>query len=142
MDETKKNYEAIVIVSCKNTGDNVTAILGKLKRLVEDNAELKSFDEWGKRKLAYPIEKETEGYYALFNFISEGKFPKEFVRICRITDGIVRVMVVKCSVKKKRVEKKKPVEEREEAFEPESSGNSKAEGNVEVEASVPETVPE
>jgi len=105
MDETKKLYEAMVIISCKCGGEGITAIVEKLKKLIEEHAELKSSKEWGKKKLAYPINKETEAYYVLFEFVSESAFPEEFMRICRITDGVFRAMVVKHVVKKK----KKPV---------------------------------
>ena len=89
----EKKYEALVVVSCKIGGDNVSSVIEKLKKLVEDNAALSSVDEWGKRKLSYPINKENEAYYVLFTFVSGRKFPEEFIRICRITDGIIRAMV-------------------------------------------------
>ena len=56
---------------------------------------LGSVDEWGKRKLAYLINKESEGYYVLFNFISESEFPAELDRIYKITDGILRSLIVR-----------------------------------------------
>ena len=98
--EVVKKYEALVIVSCKNGGDAVSTIIEKLKKLIESNASLDSLDEWGKRKLAYDINKEKEAYYVLFTFTSKSDFPAEFIRICRITDGIVRAMVTTCFVKK------------------------------------------
>ena len=98
--ELEKKYEALVIISCKSGGDGVSSIIEKLKKLVEDNAIVESVDEWGKRKLAYPINKESEAYYVLFTFVSERKFPEEFVRICRITDGAIRSMVTSYIVKK------------------------------------------
>lgn len=98
--ELVKKYEALVIISCKNGGDAVSSIIEKLKKLIESNAMLESVDEWGKRKLAYDINKEKEAYYVLFTFESKSDFPAEFVRICRITDGAVRAMVTNCLVKK------------------------------------------
>ena len=102
MEETKKSYEALVIISCRSGGDGVTTIVDRLKSLISERAELGECKEWGKKKLAYPINKEPEAYYVLFNFISESDFPAEFVRICRITDGILRAMVVKCVQRKKK----------------------------------------
>ena len=67
----------------------------KFKELIEKNAVLDSFDDWGKRKLAYMINKEPEGYYVLFNFISGPDFPAELDRIYKITDGILRSLIVK-----------------------------------------------
>ena len=108
MEETKKIYESMVVISCKCGGDGISAIIDKLKKLIEDEegAELTSFNEWGKRKLAYLINKESEAYYVVFNFVSNSKFPAEFSRICRITDGILRSVVVKCISKKKKERKK------------------------------------
>lgn len=108
MEETKKLYESMVVISCKCGGDGISAIVDKLKKLIEDeeSAELTSFNEWGKRKLAYLINKESEAYYVVFNFVSDSKFPAEFSRICRITDGILRSVVLKCISKKKKERKK------------------------------------
>lgn len=100
--ELEKKYEALVIISCKDGGDGVSAIIEKLKKLIEGSAKLGSVDEWGRKKLAYPINKENEAYYVLFTFTSSSEFPAEFIRICRITDGVVRAMVTKLIVKKSR----------------------------------------
>ena len=51
-------------------------------------------EEWGKRKLAYAINYITEGYYVLISFTSAPEFPKELDRILRITDGVIRSMIV------------------------------------------------
>ena len=108
MEETKRRYESMVMISCRRGGDGIDAIVAKLKKLIEDeeSAELVSCDEWGKKKLAYPVNKEVEAYYVLFNFISNSKFPAEFNRICGITDGILRSMIVKLVEKKKKAPKK------------------------------------
>ena len=127
MEETKRRYESMVMISCKCGGDGIDAIVGKLKKLIEDeeSAELVSCDEWGKKKLAYPVNKEIEAYYVLFNFISDSKFPAEFSRICGITDGILRSMIVKLVEKKKKAPKRAPKRARAESTEsPEKSENS------------------
>ncbi len=101
---SKANYEAVVIFSVKNGEDKAKALVEKFKALIEANGTLDSVDEWGKRKLAYPINYETEGYYALYTFEAEPEFPAEFERVISITDDAVRTMVVK-------VEKTAAVEE-------------------------------
>ena len=50
--------------------------------------------DWGKRRLAYPINKENEGVYTLINFTSEADFPAELDRVYKITDGVLRSMIV------------------------------------------------
>ena len=87
-------YEAVVVFSVKN-GDDVSALVEKFKALIEKSGTLESVDEWGKRRLAYLINDEAEGYYVLYNFESALEFPAELERIARITDGILRSLVVK-----------------------------------------------
>lgn len=88
-------YEAVVVLSVKNGDEATQSLVAKFKALVEANGTLESVDEWGKRKLAYEIDDEAEGYYILFNFESEPAFPAEFERIANITDGVLRSLVVK-----------------------------------------------
>lgn len=88
-------YEAVVVLSVKNGDEATQSLVAKFKALIEANGTLESVDEWGKRKLAYEINDEAEGYYVLFNFESEPAFPAEFERIANITDGVLRSLVVK-----------------------------------------------
>ncbi len=89
-------YESIIIFSVdKKTDEDVQALVEKFKALIEKNGTLESVDEWGKRKLAYLINDEAEGYYVLFNFECEPAFPAEFERVAGITDGVLRSIVVK-----------------------------------------------
>lgn len=112
---SKVNYEAVVIFSVKN-GDDVSALVEKFKALIEANGTLDSVDEWGKRKLAYPINYENEGYYVLYTFESEPEFPAEFERIVNITDDAVRVLIVKVENKAEEA-KAETAETAEEAAE-------------------------
>jgi small subunit ribosomal protein S6 len=89
------SYEAMIVFSLNNGDEGINELLEKFKALVEDNGTLESVDEWGKRRLAYPINDEPEGYYALFNFTSEAQFPAELERIVSITDGVLRSLVIK-----------------------------------------------
>lgn len=95
MSNVKAAYETVVVFSLKNGEEAVLALVQKFKELIEKNAVLDSVDEWGKRKLAYLINKESEGYYVLFNFTSEAEFPAELDRIYKITDGILRSLIVR-----------------------------------------------
>ena len=89
------NYETVMIVSMKKGEEGIQAIVEKFKALIEKHATLKNVDEWGKRKLAYLINDEAEGYYVLFNIECEPAFPAEFQRVAGITDGVLRSIVVK-----------------------------------------------
>lgn len=88
-------YEAVLVLSVKNGDEAAQSLQEKFKALIEANGTLESVDEWGKRKLAYEINDEAEVHYVIFNFDSEPAFPAEFERIAGITDGVLRVLVVK-----------------------------------------------
>ena len=89
------NYEAMLVFSVKESEDAAKALVEKFKALEEKNGTVESVDEWGKRKLAYAINYETEGYYTLFNFSSEPEFPAELSRVLNITDGVLRSLIIK-----------------------------------------------
>ena len=88
-------YEAGVIFSVKNGEEATTALKEKINDLIAKNGTIESVDDWGKRRLAYLINDEAEGYYVFYNFESEPSFPAELERIVKITDGVLRVMVIK-----------------------------------------------
>lgn len=88
------NYESMVVFSVKDGEEAVEALVAKFRSLIESNAELTNVDEWGKRKLAYDINYESEGYYVIYNFVSKPDFPAELNRILNITDGVLRSIVI------------------------------------------------
>ena len=89
------NYETMFVLSVANGEEATATMVEKVKALVSANGTLDSVDEWGKRKLAYAIDDETEGYYVLMNFACEPAFPAELDRVCKITDGILRTLIIK-----------------------------------------------
>ncbi len=68
--------------------------MDKFKSLIEANGTNVEVEDWGKRRLAYPIEDQTEGVYTLVRFESKPEFPAELDRIYKITDGIMRSIIV------------------------------------------------
>lgn len=80
----------MAVYSLKNGEDGVKALNDKFKALIEANGTMESVDEWGKRKLAYEIDDQTEGYYVLYTFTSKPDFPAELDRVFKITDGVMR----------------------------------------------------
>ncbi len=88
-------YESIFIINPELGEDNTKAIVEKFKGLLESSAQLESIDEWGKRKLAYPIDDINDGYYVMLNFSAEPEFPRELERIYKITDGVLKYLVIK-----------------------------------------------
>ncbi len=91
----KANYETVMVLSMKLGEDGINAIIEKFKGIIERHATLQNVDEWGKRRLAYLINKESEGYYVLMDFESDAEFPAELDRRYKITDGILRSLIIK-----------------------------------------------
>ena len=89
------NYETVMVVTLKKGEEAVQNVVERFKTLIEQNATLKNVDEWGKRKLAYLINKEAEGYYVLFEFESTAEFPTELDRKFRINEDVIRSMIIK-----------------------------------------------
>lgn len=88
-------YESIFIINTELGEENVKALVEKFKGLLESSAQLENIDEWGKRRLAYPVNDLNEGYYVLVNFTADSSFPRELERIYKITDGIIKYMIIK-----------------------------------------------
>ena len=93
MAKKSASYELMVVISLSKGEEAVQNIWTKIKTLIEKNAELGEVDEWGKRKLAYPINYETEAYYIVAQFASAPEFPAELDRVLYITDGVLRSMI-------------------------------------------------
>ncbi len=89
-----EKYEAMVVFSVKNGEEQVQNLVAKFTDLIKANGELINVDEWGKRKLAYDINYESDGYYVVYTFTSKTDFPAEFERIINITDGVLRSLVL------------------------------------------------
>ena len=93
MAKVTADYEAMVVFSTKIGEDAIKALVEKFKSLIETNGTLIEVEEWGKRKLAYLINYEFEGFYVLYKFSSKPDFPAEFDRVMNITDGIMRSLI-------------------------------------------------
>ncbi len=89
-------YELVVIVAPNLTEEEVKATEEKVKAVITDNSGvIDNVDDWGKRRLAYEINDFNEGFYYLVNFSSNPELPKELDRILRISDNVIRHMIVK-----------------------------------------------
>ena len=85
-------YETMLVTSAALDEEASTALVGKFKSLIEANGTIDSVDEWGKRRLVYPINDEVEGDYTVIQFTSEPSFPAELERVYKITDGVLRFL--------------------------------------------------
>ncbi|MBQ6717269.1 MAG: 30S ribosomal protein S6 [Clostridia bacterium] len=88
-------YEVALVLSVANGDEAVNALKEKFNDLIAKNGTVENVDEWGKRRLAYPINDETEGYYVFTTVTCEPNVPAELERIAGITEGVLRIMVIR-----------------------------------------------
>ena len=90
-----KAYELLFIVAPSTDEETRANTMNRIQGVITSaEGSVDNVDEWGKRKLAYPIKDETDGYYVLINFSSEVDFPAELDRVYKITDGILRTLII------------------------------------------------
>lgn len=95
MEKIVHDYETMFIVNATLEEDAMRAVVDKFKALIEANGEITEYNEWGKRKLAYPIDDINDGFYVLVNYKAEASFVAELDRNFNIADGILRSMTIK-----------------------------------------------
>ena len=95
MEKLIAKYETLFIISPELSEDATKALVEKFTGLITENGgAVDSVNEWGKRRLAYPINDLAEGYYVLVNFTAAHEVPAELDRVFNITDGILRSIIV------------------------------------------------
>ena len=70
------------------------ATVETVKGIIASEGEVENVDVWGMRKLAYPIQKKNEGYYVVIDFSADTELPKELDRRLRISDNVIRHMII------------------------------------------------
>lgn len=88
------NYEIMFIVDPTLDDEMKEKTVETVKEIISTEGEVKNTEIWGLRKLEYPIEKKTEGYYAVIYFQAEPTLPKELDRRLRISDNVIRHLIV------------------------------------------------
>ena len=94
MAKVNANYEAVFIIDPAQGEEGIAALVAKFKALAEEHGTVTEVDEWGKRRLAYPINDLNDGYYVLMTFNSDPTLPAEMDRVFKITEGIMRSMII------------------------------------------------
>ena len=89
------SYETIFIIDAGVDEETKNSLQEKFTSLIAANGTVEAVDEWGKRRLAYEINDRTEGYYVLVDFKAAPEFPKKLDRQYRITDGILRTIIIR-----------------------------------------------
>ncbi len=88
-------YESVVIISPVVEEEGIKSLITKFSELINTQGKVESVEEMGKRKLAYEVKKNKEGYYLLFNFEAKPELIAELERNYRITDEVIKFIVVK-----------------------------------------------
>ena len=88
-------YESVVIISPNLEGEAIKALITKFSDLINTDGTVSSVDELGKKKLAYEIKKNKEGYYIVFKFEANPGLIVELERVYRITDEVIKFIVIK-----------------------------------------------
>lgn len=93
--EDMRNYETIFILNPDITEEEVSSITDKVKSIIEtQQGIIENIDIWGKKKLAYEVNKKREGYFILIHFLSCENLPKELDRNLKIMDNVIRHIIV------------------------------------------------
>ena len=89
-------YESIYIVNPNVEADGIKSLVEKFNALIEsEGGKVLETNEWGMKKLAYPIKKFTQGYYVLVNFEAKAEFIDELERVYKITDGVIKFITIR-----------------------------------------------
>ena len=99
MEKVINTYENLFIVSLANGEEAAKETVNKFTTLIANNAEIVEVAEWGKRRLAYLINDEAEGYYTVVTFKTASDFPAELDRLFNIDENVMRSMTIKLDVK-------------------------------------------
>ena len=94
MAKLSAKYEVVFVLDPTQGEETVAAQVAKFQTLAEQNGSDVVVEEWGVRKLAYPINYKNEGHYVLMTFSSGPDFPRELDRVLRITEGVMRSLIV------------------------------------------------
>ena len=95
MENKRNSYETMFIVSLANGEEAAQATVAKFTNLIAANAEVVQIDDWGKRRMAYPIQDMMEGYYTVATYKCDGEFPAELERLMNIDESVIRSMNIK-----------------------------------------------
>ncbi len=107
-----RNYESLYIVHPDVVGDELTAIVEKFQKVLTDNAvEIYKLDNWGTRKLAYPIKKVERGCYVQTLFTAAPEVIAEYERRLRLDEKILRFLTVRLDEEFPEIVEEEPVEE-------------------------------
>jgi small subunit ribosomal protein S6 len=92
--KTMTKYEVMFVIDPTLEDEKKEATIETVKEIIAAQGTVSNVDVWGMRKLAYPIEKKNEGYYVVAEFEAEPTLPKELDRRLRISDNVMRHIII------------------------------------------------
>lgn len=108
-----RTYEVMYIVDPETPADKLTKLNEAVGKLIEkEGGTVVRMDDGGKRTLAYPIQKKTEGFYVLFEIEGSGQEIAELERRMRVNDMIIRFITVRVDEDRKKADKMKAKREK------------------------------
>lgn len=87
-------YEAMYIISPTIDEEQVKALVEKFNDLISEHGEIEKVEEWGRKKLAYEVQDQKEGYYVLVYFTANPEFPTELERNFKINENILKYLIL------------------------------------------------
>ncbi len=93
MAKISDKYEILYIINPTLDEEGIKAMVEKFKAMVEAEGTLTSIEEWGKRRLAYPINDLNEGYYVLMTCEAKPELPAEIDRVMKISENVMRSLI-------------------------------------------------
>lgn len=95
MEKVLNSYESLFIVDLSNGEEAAKATVNKFTSLMAENGEIVDIADWGKRRLAYPINDMNDGYFTVVTFKAEASFPAELERLYNIDENVMRSIVIR-----------------------------------------------
>ena len=99
MEKLTNSYETLFIVDAQLAEDETKSVIEKFTSLIAANGTIGETSEWGKRRLAYPINDKNEGYYVVVEFNASADLPKELDRRLKISDNVMRHIIINADAK-------------------------------------------
>ena len=93
--EIMNKYESVIIINPSLEEEGLKSLIQRFTDLINTDGKVESVEEMGKKKLAYEVKKNKEGYYILFNFEAKPELIAELERNYRITDEVIKFIVVR-----------------------------------------------
>jgi small subunit ribosomal protein S6 len=124
-----RRYEIMFIVDPSLPEEEIDQLNGEVESIIKaGGGEIESIEKMGRRKLAYEVERRTDGFYVLFTVSADGEIVKEVERRFRVMDSVLRYLTVRVDIEEKRLEKLRQARQKKDQGKPQAVAASSGEG--------------